>query len=99
MVERRVGMRVTAHQFRHAAVAVIMKTDPGNIEMARQILGHINIETTMRFYTALESFRATEMFGAIIENEMHKFSLPKPARLQRHKAAAPSRLLKTNDMS
>ena len=70
IMERRIGMRVTAHQFRHAAVAVIMKTAPDQIEMARQILGHINIETTIRYYTALESFKATEMFGAIIENEM-----------------------------
>jgi hypothetical protein len=99
MVEQRVGMRVTAHQFRHAAVAVIMKTHPGNIEMARQILGHINIETTMRFYTALESFRATEMFGAIIENELHKYPPPKPVRRPRRKTVEPSQPPKPNDRS
>lgn len=99
IVERRVGMRVTAHQFRHAAVAVIMKTAPGQIEMARQILGHINIETTMRFYTALESFKATEMFGAIIENELHKHPPPKSVRRPRRKTVEPCQSRKPKDSS
>ena len=76
-----------------------MKSDPGNIEMARQILGHINIETTMRFYTALESFRATEMFGVIIENELHKYTPPKSVRRPRCKTVEPSQLSKPKDRS
>ncbi len=69
-VEREVGLRVTAHQFRHAAVAMILKAKPGDYEWARRILGHINIETTIRFYSSLESFRATEVFGAMVEERM-----------------------------
>lgn len=69
-VEREVGLRVTAHQFRHGAAAMVLKAQPGNYEFARRILGHRNIATTIRFYTALESFKAAEVFGAMMEEQM-----------------------------
>lgn len=66
-VEREVGLRVTAHQFRHAAAALILKNRPGEYEFARRILGHRNVQTTIRFYAGLESFKASEHFSALIE--------------------------------
>lgn len=69
-VEREVGLRVTAHQFRHAAAATILKRRPGEYEFVRRILGHRNVQTTMKFYTGLEAFRAGEHFGNLIEERI-----------------------------
>lgn len=69
-VEREAGLRVSAHQFRHAAAAIILKHRPGNYEFARRILGHRNVQTTMRFYSGLEAFRASEHFGSLIEERI-----------------------------
>jgi integrase len=82
-IEREVGLRVTAHQFRHAAAATILKVRPGNYEFVRQILGHLNIETTVRFYTALESFQASLEFGAIMEEQVIKI---RDRRLRKRKS-------------
>jgi integrase len=69
-VEREVGLRVTAHQFRHAAAATILKQRPGDYEFVRRILGHRNVQTTMKFYTGLEAFRAGEHFGRLVEERI-----------------------------
>jgi integrase len=69
---REVGLRVTAHQFRHAAGAIFLQKRPGEFELVRQLLGHRSITTTRRFYIALESFSATEAFGKLIEDELDK---------------------------
>jgi site-specific recombinase XerD len=83
-VEQEVGLRITAHQFRHAAAAVILKERVGDYEFVRRILGHLNIVTTTRFYTALESFPASKAFGALIESQMAKHpSLQKLPRTRR----------------
>ncbi len=65
-VAKAVGIRLTAHQFRHAAAAIILRHDPGNYEWARRVLGHKNIQTTICFYIGLESTEATRRFGEIV---------------------------------
>jgi integrase len=60
------GVRLTAHQFRHAAAALILQQDPGNYEFARRVLGHKNIQTTINFYIGLETTQATRRFGEIV---------------------------------
>ena len=84
-VDREVGLRLTAHQFRHAAVAVIMKSRPGDYEFAARLLGHRNVETTKRYYSSLESFNANGIFGAMIEEQMFKNLKPKRSRGIRRK--------------
>jgi integrase len=64
------GLRLTVHQFRHAAAAIFIKAFPGQFERARQLLGHKNIETTMRFYVALEMIFANETFNDIIKKRL-----------------------------
>jgi integrase len=65
-------LRITVHQFRHAAGAIILKHRPGEYELVRQILGHKNVETTIRAYVGLEGIRATEIFGKLITEELGK---------------------------
>lgn len=71
-LERETGLRITAHKFRHAAAAIILRKHPGNYEYVRRVLGHLNIATTIRFYTALESFAAAESFGELIEERLNE---------------------------
>jgi integrase len=47
-IEKECGLRTTAHQFRHAAAAIFLKDHPGEYETIRQLLGHRNIQTTMK---------------------------------------------------
>lgn len=69
-VYKATGLRLTAHQFRHAAAAIFIKAFPGQYERARQLLGHKNISTTMNFYVALEMMFANETFNDIIKKRL-----------------------------
>ena len=54
-----IGVRLTVHQFRHLAAAKILQRYPGNYELARRLLGHRNIQVTIRFYVGLETTQAS----------------------------------------
>jgi hypothetical protein len=76
-IEKATGLRMTVHQFRHAAAAILLKHKPGEYELARRLLGHRNIQTTIQFYCGLETMQANEIFGDIVRKQM-KFK-PEPA--------------------
>ena len=63
-------MRITLHQYRHAAAAVYLKHHPGDYETVRRFLGHRNIRTTVKFYCGLETMQATEEFGKLIRKQI-----------------------------
>jgi len=69
-IHRATGLRVTVHQFRHAAAALILRAKPGNYEYVRRILGHLNLQTTINFYIGLETAQANQEFGEIIRREL-----------------------------
>jgi integrase len=69
-IEKSTGLRITVHQFRHAAGTLILKHRPGEYELVRRILGHKNIQTTMKFYLALETTQASEIFTDIVRNKL-----------------------------
>ena len=64
------GLRITAHQFRHAAAAIYLKHHPGNYEHIRRVLGHRNPTTTVKFYCGLETIAATDDFAKLIRDQM-----------------------------
>jgi integrase len=64
-ITKTLGLRVTPHQFRHLAAALILEKDPANYEFVRRVLGHKNLETTIRFYVGLETVDAVRKFSAI----------------------------------
>jgi integrase len=68
------GVRMTVHQFRHAAGAIILMDRPGEYELVRQLLGHRNVQTTINSYIGLESIRASEIFGEIVMQHLRKDS-------------------------
>jgi integrase len=61
---------MTVHQFRHAAAAVYLKHHPGNYETVRRLLGHRDIQTTIKFYCGFETIAATEAFGRLIREKI-----------------------------
>jgi integrase len=65
-IQKWTGLRMTTHQFRHAAGAIILKRRPGEYELVRQLLGHKNIQTTMKAYIGLDSIHASEVFTGMI---------------------------------
>ena len=69
-IQMATGLRITPHQFRHAAAALYLKHHPGNYETVRQFLGHRDIQTTIRFYCGLETMQATEEFGKLIREQI-----------------------------
>ena len=57
---------MTAHQFRHAAGAIILQRRPGEYELVRRLLGHRNVQTTINCYIGLENIQAAEIFSQIV---------------------------------
>ena len=68
-VQKATGLRITVHQFRHAAGAIILKHRPGDYQLVRLLLGHRSIETTLKSYVGFESIHASEVFGQIIARQ------------------------------
>jgi len=64
------GLRITVHQFRHAAGAMVLKHRPGEYELVRQLLGHRNVQTTINAYIGLENIHASEIFSKMVLEHM-----------------------------
>jgi hypothetical protein len=75
-IEKAIGLFITVHQFRHAAAAIWLKSNPGDYDTVRRMLGHRNIQTTIKFYCGLETMQANVMFGGLVRKLM-KFE-PEP---------------------
>jgi Phage integrase family len=69
-IQKATGLRITLHQFRHAAAAIYLKHHPGDYETVRRLLGHRNIRTTINFYCGLETIQASREFGKIIRENL-----------------------------
>jgi integrase len=69
-IQNAIGLRITPHQFRHAAAAIYLKHRPGEYETVRRLLGHRNIRTTIQFYCGLETMHASEAYGRIIRDHL-----------------------------
>jgi hypothetical protein len=69
-IHQMTGLRMTVHQFRHAAGALILKSRPGEYELVRRLLGHRNVQTTINAYIGLENIHASEIFSEIVMEHM-----------------------------
>jgi integrase len=78
VVKKHCGLRLTPHQFRHAAGTLILNTHPGNYELARRVLGHRSVRTTVQAYCGLETTQATAIFGDIVRDKLRDQSLLEP---------------------
>ena len=64
---KRLGLKITPHQFRHAAGAILLQKYPGNYEQLRRVLGHRYITTTINRYVGLESIAASQRFAELVD--------------------------------
>jgi integrase len=55
-----------AHRFRHAAAKIFLDRNPSQYEIIRQLLGHKDIQTTIRFYAGTESASAARHYARTI---------------------------------
>ena len=67
-VEREIGVRLTAHQFRHLAGFLYLRGNPGGHEVVRRLLAHKSIETTTRYYAGMEVSEAIRHYDRHIES-------------------------------
>lgn len=72
-----IGVRITAHQFRHIGGYLYLQQYPGDYEVVRQLLGHKKIETTMQFYCGMEREAAVRVWDRCLEERRSK---PRSAR-------------------
>src|SRR5205814_5699034 len=69
-IHKATGLKMTVHQFRHAAGALILQQRPGEYERVRRLLGHRNVQTTIKCYIGLENIQASEIFSKIVMEQM-----------------------------
>jgi integrase len=65
-VIRRVGVKITPHQFRHLGAKLALDANPGAYELVRQLLGHRSLKTTTRFYAGPDTRRAGRAHADLI---------------------------------
>ncbi len=78
-VLRRLGVKLTPHQFRHLAAKLYLDSNPGAYELVRQLLGHKILRTTTSFYAGIDTRRAGRAHADLIR----RLREPKPERIRR----------------
>jgi site-specific recombinase XerC len=66
-VRREIGVTIHAHLMRHLAAHLFLLGNPGEFESVRRLLGHKNVETTVRFYEGLLTDDAFARYDALID--------------------------------
>jgi integrase len=81
-IRRHLGLHMTAHQFRHVMGALMIEDEPSasSFETARQLLGHRNIATTVRYYTGQNTILAGRRHQKLIEAKIAGSSPPRAGR-------------------
>ena len=60
------GIRLTPHQFRHAAAKILLDAKPGHYEVVRKVLGHKSLTTTYSHYAGAETQAAISLYDDVI---------------------------------
>lgn len=60
------GIRLTPHQFRHAAAKILLDAKPGHYEVVRKVLGHKSLTTTYSHYAGAETQAAIRLYDDVI---------------------------------
>ena len=77
------GIKLTPHQFRHAAAKILLDAKPGYYEVVRKVLGHKNLSTTYSHYAGAETQAAVELFDEVIIQHRQRKSFRKAEEAQR----------------
>ena len=74
------GIKLTPHQFRHAAAKILLDAKPGHYEVIRKILGHKNLTTTYSHYAGAETQAALDLYDDVIMEHRKGTSFGSPRR-------------------
>lgn len=66
------GIRLTPHQFRHAAAKILLDAKPGHYEVIRKVLGHKSLTTTYSHYAGAETQAAINLYDDVIIQHRQK---------------------------
>jgi integrase len=69
-LQRRAGIILTPHQFRHLSAKVVLDLEPGAFETVRQQLGHKNTKTTIGSYAGINSRRAARHHYRLVQQAL-----------------------------
>jgi integrase len=69
IIKRHTGLDVNPHLFRGLAVKFIEQENPGSIEVARRLLGHRHIQTTINSYSEGKTGAAHKQYEGLIESK------------------------------
>src|SRR5262249_54537531 len=69
-LQRRAGIILTPHQFRHLSAKVVLDLEPGAFETVRQQLGHKNTKTTTGAYAGINSRRAARHHYRLVQQAL-----------------------------
>jgi integrase len=69
-LNRRAGIVLTSHQFRHLSAKVLLDAEPGSFEIVRQLLGHKSLKTTVGAYAGINSRRAARHHQRLVEEAL-----------------------------
>jgi integrase len=82
-LSRHVGIEFHPHAFRHLAGKILLDDNPGGHELVRQFLGHKRIQTTVNYYTGVDTRRA----GRHFQNLLAKARLERSRPMRRERKA------------
>jgi integrase len=82
IVRRRLGVKLTPHQFRHIAAKIYLDQNPGGFELVRQLLGQKNLKTTINAYAGINTKRAGRAHAKLLMEIMEQ-ELARPKRRKR----------------
>ena len=67
VMNKRLGLKMTMHQFRHFVGKLMLDENPGAYEAVAQLLGHTGTKNVVRFYGGADIRRATRHHARLIE--------------------------------
>jgi integrase len=80
IIERRLGIHMTTHQFRHLAGNSYLEENPQDSETARLMLGHAWAKTT-RIYVGSPSRRASRAYNTFLFEQRERLKLKRKRQL------------------
>jgi site-specific recombinase XerD len=86
ITEERLGVAINPHAFRHLAARIFLDARPGAYESVKQLLGHADVNTTIRSYCGTEGEAAVKQFDEILEAHNKALGMKKAPRPRLQKA-------------
>lgn len=67
IINKRLGIHMTAHQFRHLSGKLMLDANPGAYEAVAQLLSHSGTKNVVKFYAGVDTRRAVRHHSKLIE--------------------------------